>query len=219
VRFPRHPTSIVFPVGSITIARSTAVAPGHRANRGRIALSPIGSSSRPKKSNPASRSPAIASAETAAASSSMTARAPFISDAPRPTTELASKRPGTFPFAGTVSTWPARTISCALLRLERGRKNRTPSPSSASSKAPEGTSSRIRCRMSLSSRSALGMRTSSSVRAARRSASSGVTRRVPPDRQRRRRRGGRTRAARPRRRRPGRPSAVRHGIEGSRRRA
>ena len=43
----------------------------------------------------------------------MTAIPPFMSLAPSPWTAPASIRPGRFPCAGTVSTWPASTTGAA----------------------------------------------------------------------------------------------------------
>ena len=106
LRLPRQPAWIVLSVGSSTMARSVSRRSGQAAKTPGSGLSATGSSSRVKKSRPMSSSRSGRSRSSQLASSSMTASPPFMSVAPRPTTQPSSIRPGRLSWAGIVSRWP-----------------------------------------------------------------------------------------------------------------
>ena len=100
----------------------------------------------------------------------MTATPPFMSAAPRPCTAPSSIRPGRLPCAGTVSKWPASTTSGrpgrAAGRQQEQRLARVAGATPSAARAPRTCARTALPRARLSD----GMSTSSSVRAARRSA-------------------------------------------------
>src|SRR4051812_32784564 len=164
---PTQPACRALSVGSITTTRSASVRPGSRSSSGVSALSPNGSSSRPKKTKPTST---VAAAGGASASSIITPSAAFMSAAPRPWTAPSAIRPGRLSWAGIVSRWPASSTS--------GRSPRRVAPASthvspASRRPPGAPASRpSTCAASgPSPPDSDGTSTSSRTREARRSAS------------------------------------------------
>ena len=126
----------------------------------------IGSSSRPTNSSPTSRSVA-SSASASSAISSITAIAPFMSDAPRPTTVVAVEATGDVPRGRDRVDVAGQQHERRLGAPRRGvgtaeQRRRRPRPSNREG----GTSSRSRARIAASSPLSLARSTSSSVRAA-----------------------------------------------------
>ncbi len=72
---------------------------------------------REEEQSPGRKPSSVSAAQSA--SSIITARPPFMSLAPSPTTAPSSIRPGRFPCAGTVSVWPARRTSGLPLRFAK----------------------------------------------------------------------------------------------------
>src|SRR3954449_9138855 len=159
---PTQPACSWLSVGSMTTTRSASRSPGSRSSSGVSALSPKGSSSRPKNTNPRST---VASGGGASASSTITPSAAFMSAAPRPCTQPSARRPGRLPWAGTVSRWPASSTSgrsprpVAPARTQVSPASRARSPSTSSTCAASAPSSR----------DSEGTSTSSRTRSARRS--------------------------------------------------
>src|SRR3954447_19505785 len=159
---PTQPACSWLSVGSMTTTRSASRSPGSRSSSGVRALSPKGSSSRPKNTNPRST---VASGGGASASSTITPSAAFMSAAPRPCTQPSARRPGRLPWAGTVSRWPASSTSgrsprpVAPARTQVSPASRARSPSRSSTCAASAPSSR----------DSDGTSTSSRTRSARRS--------------------------------------------------
>ena len=154
--FPRQPACSSLAVGSITTTSSARS--GSRSSSGASADSAAGSSSRPKNRQ---RYGAPASA-----SSIITATAPFMSLAPSPCTRPPSMRPGRLSWAGTVSRWPGEQDRGVLA----ARPGRTCRRGRARHAAVAQDASATCAASRASSRDSDGMSTSSSVRAARRSA-------------------------------------------------